>query len=82
MQFYDPDALLAEVGDLLRSRGLDAELVDGELAWRGACMLIRGLGVMPAVNAVDAYRRSLDEGSWPEADDRRAAALAPGQSTA
>ncbi len=74
MEFYDPDALVADVGELLRSRGLDAELVDGELAWRGACMLIRGLGVMPAINAVHAYRRSLDAGPWPETDDRRAAA--------
>lgn len=73
MQFYDPDQLVAEVSEILRDRGLDARLADSDLAQRGACMLIRSLGAMPAIDAVSAYRRSLEAGPWPEADDRRAA---------
>ncbi len=72
MQFYDPDELVAEVTELLRSRGLDPSPADSALAQQGACMLIRGLGAMPAMDPVDAYRRSLDVGPWPDADDRRA----------
>lgn len=72
MEFYDPDKLVAEVVDLLRSRGLNPSMTDSTLVKQGASMLIRGLGAMPAVDAVDAYRRSLDVGSWPDADDRRA----------
>lgn len=72
MQFYDPNKLIEEVTELLRSGGLSPSLVDSALAQRGASMLIRALGAMPAVDSVDAYRRSLDVGPWPEADDRRA----------
>jgi hypothetical protein len=73
MQFYDPDKLITEVKELLRSRGLDPQLTDGALAQTGACMLIRGLGATPATDAVDAYARALDKGPWPDADDHRAA---------
>jgi hypothetical protein len=74
MQFYDPNKLIAEVTELLREHGLDPRLADSALAQRGACMLIRGLGTMPAMDPVDAYSRSLDSGPWPDADDRRASA--------
>jgi hypothetical protein len=74
MQFYDPDKLVAEVAELLRNRGLDPRRVDWALAQKGACMLIRGLDAMPAIDPVDAYSRSLDSGPWPDADDRRASA--------
>ena len=40
----------------------------------GASQLLRSLGVFPAVDAVDFYRRG-DSTSWPEADDRNAAAF-------
>ena len=72
MQFYDPYKLTAEVQDLLRSHGLDPQLTDSSLAYTGAGMLLRGLGTTPGLEAVDAYRQSLDNGPWPEADDRRA----------
>jgi hypothetical protein len=73
MQFYDPNTLIEEVQELLRSRGVESQLGDGVLAQTGACMLIRALGATPAIGAVDAYARALDAGYWPDADDRRAA---------
>jgi hypothetical protein len=73
VQFYDPNTLITEVTELLRGQGLDPQLGDSVLAQTGASMLIRALGATPAIDAVDAYARSLDVGPWPEADDRRAA---------
>jgi hypothetical protein len=72
MQFYDPNALITEVSELLRGHGLDPQVVDSALAQQGASMLIRALDAMPAINAVNAYSRSLEIGPWPDADDRRA----------
>jgi hypothetical protein len=71
MQFYDPNKLLAEVQYLLASRGLTAEITDATTAQVGASSLLRGLGIMPAIDAVDAYPQLLATGPWPEADDRR-----------
>jgi hypothetical protein len=71
MQFYDPNKLLAEVQDLLASHGLTAEITDSVTAQVGAGSLLRGLGIMPAMDAVDAYARSAEAGPWPEADDWR-----------
>lgn len=73
MQFYDPNRLLAEVQELLASRGLTAEITDSITAQSGAGMLLRGLGIMPAIPAEDNYMRSLSQTSWPETDDSRAA---------
>jgi len=73
MQFYDPNTLLAEVQELLAARGLEVEITDSVTAQTGAAMLLRGLGVTPAMDAVDAYARSFSSGSWPETDDRRGA---------
>jgi hypothetical protein len=73
MQFYDPHKVIAAVQDLLRQHGLDAEITDGLTAEIGASTLLRGLGIMPAIDAIDAYKQILDAGPWPEADDRRAA---------
>ena len=72
MQFYDPNKLLGEVQELLASRGLDAGITDTLAAQTGACQLLRGLGITPAIDATDAYSRSVAIGPWPEADDRRA----------
>jgi hypothetical protein len=71
MQVYDPNKLIAEVQDLLASRGLTPEITDTTAAQVGAGSLLRGLGVVPAIDAVDAYARTDGAGSWPEADDRR-----------
>ena len=73
MQFYDPNTLLTEVQELLAARGLDAGITDSVTAQTGAAMLLRGLGVTPAMDAVDAYAHSFSRGSWPETDDQRAA---------
>jgi hypothetical protein len=73
MQFYDPNKLITGVQELLRSHGLDPRVTDSNLAHTGACMLLRGLGAFPAIDAVDAYTHILDDGPWPDADDRRAA---------
>lgn len=75
MQFYDPNQLITEVAELLRSHGLDTELADSQLAQTGACILLRGLGAFPAIEAVDAYSQIVDGGPWPDTDDRRAARL-------
>jgi hypothetical protein len=71
MQFYDPNKLIAEVQDLLAGHGLTAEITDATTAQVGASSLLRGLGFMPAIDAVDAYVRTAEAGPWPEADDRR-----------
>jgi len=73
MQFYDPNKLIEDVQALLRSHDLTAEITDSRTALIGASMLLRGLGITPAIDAVDAYKRILDSGSWPDTDDRRAA---------
>ena len=71
MQFYDPNKLIAEVQDLLASHGLTAEITDTTAAQVGAGSLLRGLGVVPAIDAVDAYVRTAEAGPGPRADDRR-----------
>jgi hypothetical protein len=76
MQFYDPGKIIDAVQELLRSNGLTPQVADGVLVQNGACMLLRGLGVFPAVDAIDAYARMEGSGSWPDADDRRAAKFA------
>jgi hypothetical protein len=71
MQFYDPNQLIEDVQAILRSRGLPADITDSLTAQTGASTLLRGLGVTPALDAIDAYNRILDSGSWPDADDQR-----------
>lgn len=73
---YDPAKLVSAVEQLLQEAGvspdLDTEGYGRVGALSGAGMLLRGLGVTPAVDAVDHYRRT-DSGSWEDADDRAAA---------
>jgi hypothetical protein len=76
MQFYDPNTLIAEVQELLRSYGLNPQLIDSQLAQTGAGMMLRGLNACPAIDPVDAYMSTLDQEPWPDADDRRAARMA------
>ena len=76
MQFYDPNTLIGEVQELLRSYGLNPRLIDPQLAQTGAAMMPRGLGAFPAIDPVDAYMSTLDKEPWPDADDRRAARIA------
>jgi hypothetical protein len=71
MQFYDPNNLVTEVQDLLESRGLNVRITDYAAAQIGASSLLRSLGIMPATDAVEAYARTDQAGSWAEADDRR-----------
>jgi len=76
MQFYDPNTLIAEVQELLRSYGLNPQLIDSQLAQTGAGMMLRGLNAFPAIDPVDAYMSTLGKEPWPDADDRRAARIA------
>lgn len=76
MQTYDPNKLIISVQEILRGVDIDAQIVDTSLAVTGACMLLRGLGAVPAMDAVEAYKRILDNGPWPDLDDRRAAEFA------
>ena len=73
MQFYDPNKLIEDVQSLLRSDGLTAEITDSLTAQIGVSTLLRCLGITPAIDAIDAYTHILDNGPWPDADDRRAA---------
>jgi hypothetical protein len=73
VQFYDPNKLIEDVQSLLRSHDLAADITDSLTAQIGASTLLRGLGITPAIDAEDAYKRILDCGPWPDADDRRAA---------
>jgi hypothetical protein len=73
MQFYDPNKLIEDVQALLRSQGLATEVTDSLTAQIGASTLLRSLGITPAIDAEDAYKRIFDSGPWPDADDRRAA---------
>jgi hypothetical protein len=76
MQCYDPNRLIDEVRELLRERGLDPAgswtPERATLATGGAAMLLRGLGVTPAMDPVEGVVRAAAE-PWTDADDRRAA---------
>ncbi|MCL2580978.1 MAG: hypothetical protein FWE35_00805 [Streptosporangiales bacterium] len=73
---YDPMKVVDAVKQLLEDAGVSPDLdtegygTAGTMA--GAGMLLRGLGVFPAVDAADHYRRN-DVGSWEDQDNRTAA---------
>jgi len=69
MQFYDPHTLISEVQELLRSYGLNPQRIDSQLVQTGACMMLRGLNVFPAIDPVGAYMSTLDKEPWPDADE-------------
>lgn len=67
---YDPHILVSDVIGLLRERGLNPDTSPGHLgpALAGAGMLLRALGILPAIDAVEALRRS-SERVWGESQD-------------
>jgi hypothetical protein len=73
MQCYDPDKLIRAVQEHLQQQGLEPELQAGQRkdASIAAAMLLRTLGITPAVDGVDALKRSMDK-PWVENDDRNA----------
>lgn len=60
-QYYDPYQLIREVGFLLNQHGLEVDVKEGKLgeAAAGAGMLLRALGVTPAMDIVDTFDRKL-----------------------
>jgi hypothetical protein len=73
---YDPGRVITAVAQMLRDAGVEPDLTqDGygyATAFAGAGMMLRGLGVLPAMDATDAYRQTLDNGAWEDTDNRRA----------
>lgn len=68
-QYFDPTHLVREVRELLHSHGLDTAISgDDQLARTGASMLLRGLGITPAMDGIDALARAMDK-PWVDADD-------------
>jgi hypothetical protein len=70
MRTYDPYELITQTRTLLGAVPGAAD--DQTLALTGACMLLRGLGIMPAADPLTHYARILDSPSWPDADDQAA----------
>ena len=70
MRTYDPYELIARTRALLGTVPGAAD--DEKLALTGACMLLRGLGIVPAADPLTHYPRILDSPSWPDADDQAA----------
>jgi hypothetical protein len=73
MATYDPYKLIQQVRELVQASGAEIQPTDEREALIGASRLLRSIGVFPAVDAVDFYAHG-DSASWPEADDRNAAA--------
>ncbi|MEU6721590.1 hypothetical protein ABZ897_59990 [Nonomuraea sp. NPDC046802] len=68
-QYFDPEHLVREVRELLHAHGLDTEIPgDAQLTRTGASMLLRGLGIMPGMDGVDALARAMDK-PWVDTDD-------------
>jgi hypothetical protein len=73
MATYDPYKLIDQVRELLHASGVDPVIVSEKDALVEACELLRSMGVFPAVDPLDFHARG-DRNSWPETDDRNAAA--------
>lgn len=75
-QTYDPGKVVTAVAQILSEAGVEPDMCqDGYgyvTAFAGAGMLLRGLGVCPAMDPADAYRQTLASGSWEDTDNRRA----------
>jgi hypothetical protein len=75
-QAYDPEKVIAAVAEHLCQAGVQPDMSQEGYGYvtalTGAGMLLRGLGVFPAADPADAYKRILDDDSWEDADDRRA----------
>jgi hypothetical protein len=48
------------------------ELIAQTRALTGACMMLRGFGIVPAADPLSHYARILDSPSWPVTDNRAA----------
>jgi hypothetical protein len=70
MRTYDPYELITQTRALLGTVPGAAD--DEKLALTGACMLLRGFGIVPAADPLGHYARILDSPSWPDADDQAA----------
>jgi hypothetical protein len=75
-QAYDPEKVIAAVAEHLCQAGVQPDMNQEGYGYvtalTGAGMLLRGLGVFPAVNPADAYKQMLDQGPWEDIDDRKA----------
>ena len=47
METYAPEKLVAEMQAHLWAQGIHAQTQDWQLAFEGACKLLRGLGITP-----------------------------------
>lgn len=67
-EYYDAARLVSEVQELLHARGLNPDpTVRMGMAQGGAGMLLRGLGITPGMDMVDALARSTDK-LWADRD--------------
>jgi hypothetical protein len=62
-QIYDPNQLVRDVEGLLRAYGLNPHVAEGKAgeALGGAGMLLRAMGITPAMHATDSYERSMNK---------------------
>lgn len=67
---YDPAQLVRDVVDLLQERGLTISFPDGRQApaSTAAAVLLRSLGIRPAIDAETFYSRSTEQ-IWGENQD-------------
>ena len=70
IQSYDPNHLVKEVTELLRERGLVANIVSGSYgqAVTGASQLLRALGILPSVDSAE-YFKTYGDRIWGESQD-------------
>jgi hypothetical protein len=69
-QIYDPYLLIRDVKTLLEERGLQPTIPSGSLgqALGGAGMLLRAMGISPALSVEESYERTLDK-VWDDNQD-------------
>jgi hypothetical protein len=70
IQSYDPNQLVKDAAELLRERGLAANIVSGSYgeAITGASQLLRALGILPGVDSVE-YFKNYGDRVWGESQD-------------
>jgi hypothetical protein len=69
-QIYDPYVLIQDVKSWLEDKGLNPVVPTGGMgqALGGAGMLLRAMGIFPALSPEESYRRTLDK-VWDENQD-------------
>lgn len=77
-QFYDPAHLVREVREHLHLQGVETRLNPDDVrkASTGASLLLRALGVTPAIDGAEALARAMDK-PWVDSDDQAAERRAP-----